>query len=499
MGQINDEVQWETTVYSIDLQTPVVGGSEGSANRAATQLANRTQWLKAKIQGMEGGALPFSDLAAVNAAITAGTLKTGMFVSVRSQDPTIWIEEYQIVNGSPVTTEKKVLSAEATELVVNPSETDPDGITTGLLLTVSGQPFRVNYGETGDIAAIVYKNDNGTARRINVLAGNGAVRRFNELFVQASQTGPYFAIADRFGRIGQGLQAWYENGKFGTPQAIVSATGLDTDSISLQVLPGPDAFIDSLGRARFITFGSDSGNGTVTAFNDSVTVTEPDAVDLWVLGGNDWKTGRIHRMLLTAQGGELTRQSCVEMPPVTGAVTAPVKELAVQTLTFVVQVPHMTDVNTSVMLYSFTNSASSAGVRCWFRLRDDGALTLSTVRYDANSPLSGTVLPPHIMEGDYIFVAHIIKMDNNDENYQVLYIGGQPFKKLSEFNTVTRILSTRNIGLGNAYYTTAGWTSTPTVIAEFCAFDYALSESETEKVFRRANVRMKMRSIPLSK
>jgi len=404
------------------------------------------------------------------------------------------------INQAAASTEQAAAAATAAatsaELVVYPSESDPDGIATGLSMTVSGQSFRVVFGDTGNVSAIVYVNDNGIAQQVSTVAGSGIVRRVNETILHASKTDPYFAVADQFGRIGQGLMAWYEDGEFGTSLARVSNSGLNTEFLALKVRDAADAFTDTHGRARLLKFSTGS---TTVAYDDSVTVTETDAVELWVLGGSDWKTGRISGLELTGQGAQITRQNCVEMKPVTGAVTAPVTELAVHSLAFVVQVPRMPDVNTSIMLYSFTSSSTAAGVRCWFRLRDDGALTLSAVRYDDNSPMVGTILPPNITEGDFIFVAHIMKLDNDGENYQVLYVGGQPFKKLREFDTVTRTFSTRNIGLGNAYYSSSGWTGTSTVIAEFSAFDYALSETETVDLFHRANIRMNMRGISLAK
>lgn len=50
MGNITETAKWESDVYQIETSDRVLGGSEGIANRATKQIANRTAWLKQEVE-----------------------------------------------------------------------------------------------------------------------------------------------------------------------------------------------------------------------------------------------------------------------------------------------------------------------------------------------------------------------------------------------------------------------------------------------------------------
>ncbi|EHJ3655077.1 hypothetical protein J9T75_000212 [Salmonella enterica] len=50
MGKLTELEQWDEDVYQIETSDPVLGGPEGIANKPAKQLANRTQWLKKRLE-----------------------------------------------------------------------------------------------------------------------------------------------------------------------------------------------------------------------------------------------------------------------------------------------------------------------------------------------------------------------------------------------------------------------------------------------------------------
>ena len=54
MANLKETAQWEDGIYRIELTDPVVGGEDGIDNIQAKQLGNRTQYLKKKLEGMEG-------------------------------------------------------------------------------------------------------------------------------------------------------------------------------------------------------------------------------------------------------------------------------------------------------------------------------------------------------------------------------------------------------------------------------------------------------------
>ncbi|WP_026210997.1 tail fiber protein, partial [Gallibacterium anatis] len=58
MAGLREENKWENEIYRIEESDPVVGGEDGISNKPQKQLANRTQWLKAKINELFGKNTP---------------------------------------------------------------------------------------------------------------------------------------------------------------------------------------------------------------------------------------------------------------------------------------------------------------------------------------------------------------------------------------------------------------------------------------------------------
>ncbi|EFQ9239865.1 hypothetical protein H0J56_003865 [Salmonella enterica] len=50
MGKLTELEQWDEDIYQIETSDPVLGGSEGVSNRPQKQLANRTLWLKKRLE-----------------------------------------------------------------------------------------------------------------------------------------------------------------------------------------------------------------------------------------------------------------------------------------------------------------------------------------------------------------------------------------------------------------------------------------------------------------
>ncbi|EEI9429550.1 tail fiber protein [Salmonella enterica] len=50
MGKLTELEQWDEDVYQIETSDPVLGGPEGITNKPQKQLANRTQWLKKRLE-----------------------------------------------------------------------------------------------------------------------------------------------------------------------------------------------------------------------------------------------------------------------------------------------------------------------------------------------------------------------------------------------------------------------------------------------------------------
>ncbi|EEC2773323.1 tail fiber protein [Salmonella enterica] len=50
MGKLTELEQWDEDIYQIETSDPVLGGPEGLSNRPQKQLANRTLWLKKRLE-----------------------------------------------------------------------------------------------------------------------------------------------------------------------------------------------------------------------------------------------------------------------------------------------------------------------------------------------------------------------------------------------------------------------------------------------------------------
>ena len=53
MANLKETIAWESGIYQLETTDPVVGGADGIANKQAIQLANRTSYLKGKLESLE--------------------------------------------------------------------------------------------------------------------------------------------------------------------------------------------------------------------------------------------------------------------------------------------------------------------------------------------------------------------------------------------------------------------------------------------------------------
>ncbi|HBW7736898.1 TPA: SGNH/GDSL hydrolase family protein, partial [Klebsiella pneumoniae] len=114
---INESVKWDEGIYLIRRNDKVEGGRDGAANIQATQLANRTAYLKVLLEG----SIDFKNLT-----------------FFRTDD-------------------------------------DPDGTIAGIAATTEGQLFRVAQGVSAETSFIYYVNKKSVAEAIANLPSNRAV------------------------------------------------------------------------------------------------------------------------------------------------------------------------------------------------------------------------------------------------------------------------------------------------------------------------------------
>lgn len=72
MASLPELAQWDLEIYQLELSDPVIGGPGGISNRQATQLANRTTYLKAQVESLETTVQSTAtDISGFDARVTA--------------------------------------------------------------------------------------------------------------------------------------------------------------------------------------------------------------------------------------------------------------------------------------------------------------------------------------------------------------------------------------------------------------------------------------------
>ncbi|HBQ1909118.1 TPA: hypothetical protein L7M74_004051, partial [Klebsiella pneumoniae] len=127
---INESVKWDEGIYLIRRNDKVEGGRDGAANIQATQLANRTAYLKMLLEGN----MDFKNMT-----------------FFRTED-------------------------------------DPDGTIAGNAATTDGQLYRVAQGVNSDTAFIYYVKKNGAAEAIAILPSNGTIEVVKSSITDISQS-----------------------------------------------------------------------------------------------------------------------------------------------------------------------------------------------------------------------------------------------------------------------------------------------------------------------
>lgn len=99
MNYLDEQPSWEENIPQLETTTPVLGGQNGPDNWQAKALANRTQFLKSSIEGLQSGANPYANEAAAQKAIDDGLIPLNAVVTVRGNTAELWLLEYQNVNS----------------------------------------------------------------------------------------------------------------------------------------------------------------------------------------------------------------------------------------------------------------------------------------------------------------------------------------------------------------------------------------------------------------
>lgn len=261
MSKISETPRWENEIHALTRGEKVEGGRGGAANIQASQLGNRTAFLKNELEALgtliKSGDMPFASEEAAAAAINEGKIPDGAVFSVRSSDPRVWVAEYKNVGGEPVKTGRLIYNSLAVAATVMAGVDDPDGTITGIASTFSGQLFRVITDDSNAPSEVIYINDNGEARFIMTLASGQALDTVRTLAEQASADALPLKGTIRRADIGNlllalvdeiGLIPWQVDGAggFGSGVAYISKEGIRAGA--LQIMSTPDAILRLVGE-----------------------------------------------------------------------------------------------------------------------------------------------------------------------------------------------------------------------------------------------------------
>ena len=117
MSNIIEGASWENAIHQIQRGERVEGGRGGVANIQASQLANRTAYLKQLVDGFTAGQSPYQSIADVQRDINNGVIPNGARVSVRSGENHDWMVEYQNVSGVATLTGNAIKNSEYVEAI----------------------------------------------------------------------------------------------------------------------------------------------------------------------------------------------------------------------------------------------------------------------------------------------------------------------------------------------------------------------------------------------
>lgn len=103
MSSLPETPSWESGVLQLEEADRAKAGAGGVLNIPASQLANRTRYLKEQLEAYNGllksGELPFTDKPAAQEYIDAGKIPEGYIFSIRSDNPDYWVDEYKNQGG----------------------------------------------------------------------------------------------------------------------------------------------------------------------------------------------------------------------------------------------------------------------------------------------------------------------------------------------------------------------------------------------------------------
>ncbi|HHJ4263666.1 TPA: SGNH/GDSL hydrolase family protein [Klebsiella pneumoniae] len=193
MSNLPEQTAWESGIHQLEEEDRAKAGPGGVLNIQATQLANRTRWLRDAVNGIQTGETPYPSVASANAAISRGDIPLEALFSVRSVNSGRWVDEYKNIEGTAIATGKSLPAFNILSPIVPSTSDDPTGTSLGLSITSHGQYFGVyiNDDSLSHQAIRYYLNQEGKAIYVKTLADAAGFTLGNLMGWQQSKTNPF--------------------------------------------------------------------------------------------------------------------------------------------------------------------------------------------------------------------------------------------------------------------------------------------------------------------
>ncbi|MEX5431474.1 glycosyl hydrolase family 28-related protein, partial [Klebsiella michiganensis] len=231
MANLSETPSWESGILQLEEADRAKAGAGGVLNIPASQLANRTRYLKVQLEAYNGllksGELPFTDKSAAQEYIDAGKIPEGSIFSIRSDNPDYWVDEYKNQGGVPVATGKHLLSEESITSRISIDEND-ENLSKSLSLDGVATEIETESGE---------KYFSGMDESLQELASRSGKDNSGNLHSDTDKDGLQLVITDAEGKIR------------------IPLTDFTLQDLLAQVHPVPGPFLNTLSSADKAAYG----------------------------------------------------------------------------------------------------------------------------------------------------------------------------------------------------------------------------------------------------
>ncbi|RLM13308.1 hypothetical protein BIY27_10570 [Gibbsiella quercinecans] len=377
----------------------------------------------------------------------------------------------------------------------------------GLAATTDGQYFRVPMGPDSRPAFKYYKNNNGVAQLVAVLAGQGDIDAIKNLINSNGLAEDiYLSVVDKNGLGGGLFHCKHSDGSFGSLLNRVSNSGIETKALDIKYTPEGDLPLVIQDKNGLGFAPGRGGGSTESGVSNAVIIgsikSEAGLVDIWNFANKDYlETGKVSSTALAVTGNPVKWPNSLTLKGGSSWLTLPYIESALFTIKVVFQLPYiaMADVTTARgVVYGFDNG-TTMGMRIHLQRSSNGNYQILVFKPEVGFPFAGISLPPEFTAGDWLCLHHVVSRANAGNNYQVLFLGDR-YNEMVEPDTAvfTNTNTPLKIGATSAPYSAStNYAYCDMNIAELAYYSAAITERALRNSFASTRNRMSNLGITL--